>query len=100
MEHAGNDPYVTLEDEAEDRQEDAIKATDLLVLAAKTEEDSAALEVWLFEAATDDGDINAYVHHDIMLPAFPLSVAWLDFNSSGALRCLCVTSTVGTTIAP
>ena len=31
VEHAGNDPYVTLEDEAEDRQEDAIKATDLLL---------------------------------------------------------------------
>lgn len=27
-------------------------------------------------AEGDDG--NLYVHHDVMLPAFPLAVAWLD----------------------
>lgn len=24
------------------------------------------------------GEANIYVHHDIMLPAFPLALAWMD----------------------
>jgi hypothetical protein len=84
----GDDPYVTLGEAADDSIDERIKPSDLLVLAAKTEEDSASLEVWLFEAASEEGDINAYVHHDIMLPAFPLCVAWMDFNPSGVLHSL------------
>lgn len=30
------------------------------------------------EPETEGDDGNLYVHHDVMLPAFPLSVAWLD----------------------
>lgn len=83
VEHCGEDDYITLESAADDTADDRIKASDLLVIAAKTEEDSAALEVWLFEAPDDEGEMNAYVHHDIMLPAFPLSVAWMDFHPAG-----------------
>ena len=91
-EHPGEDPYVTLAEGDEDAQDDAVKPSDLLVLAAKTEEDAATLEVWLFEASDEHGDMNAYVHHDVMLPAFPLAVAWLDFNPAGAAtrqQCIC-----------
>lgn len=83
VDHAGEDPYITLEEEADDSVDDRIKASDLLVLAAKTDEDSASLEVWLFDATSTEGEVNAYVHHDIMLPAFPLSVAWLDCSAAG-----------------
>ena len=38
----------------------------------------------MYEPAGPSGDANAYVHHDIMLPAFPLCLAWLDCNPSGA----------------
>lgn len=87
-EFEGDDPYITLADDNESEgDDDVIKPTDLLILAAKTEEDAASLEVWLFEAPDEDGDRNAYVHHDIMLPAFPLSLAWCGFNPGGA-RCL------------
>ncbi|KAK4192662.1 WD40-repeat-containing domain protein [Podospora australis] len=72
------DPYITLKDdgleEEEDREDLQILATDNLLLAAKVEEDLAHLEVYVYE----DGADNLYVHHDIMLPAIPLCVEWLD----------------------
>lgn len=80
------DPYITLQegenddDEKEDLQ---ILATDNLILSAKIEDELAHLEVYVFE---DEGD-NLYVHHDIMLPAIPLSLEWLDMpvgNSGGS----------------
>ncbi len=49
-------------------------ATDNLLLAAKVEDEVAHLEVYVYE---DEAD-NLYVHHDIMLPAIPLCVEWLD----------------------
>lgn len=72
-----DDPYITLQDEGEDdeeREELQILATDNLVLATKIEDELAHLEVYVYE---DDSD-NLYVHHDIMLPAIPLCVEWLD----------------------
>lgn len=72
-----DDPYITLpdeEDEDEEREDLQILATDNLLLAAKVEDELAHLEVYVYE---DDAD-NLYVHHDIMLPAIPLCVEWLD----------------------
>ena len=60
-----------------------VRESDLLVVAAKAEEEAASLEVWLFEDADADGERNAYIHHDIPLPAFPLAVSWMRFNPSG-----------------
>jgi periodic tryptophan protein 1 len=72
------DPYITIPDEKdqedEDREELQILATDNLLLAAKVEDELAHLEVYVYE---DDSD-NLYVHHDIMLPAIPLCLEWLD----------------------
>lgn len=72
-----DDPYITMqenEEDDEDREELQILATDNMVLAAKVEDEVAHLEVYVYE---DDSD-NLYVHHDIMLPAIPLCVEWLD----------------------
>ncbi len=30
-----------------------------------------------------DGEGNIYVHHDLLLPAFPLCLAWMDCDPSG-----------------
>lgn len=71
------DPYITMQEndeDDEDREELQILATDNMVLAAKIEDEVAHLEVYVYE---DDSD-NLYVHHDIMLPAIPLCVEWLD----------------------
>ena len=71
------DPYITLhekEDEDEEREELQILATDNMLVAAKVEDEVAHLEIYVYE---DEAD-NLYVHHDIMLPAIPLCVEWLD----------------------
>ena len=72
-----DDPYITIEgpdDEDEEREDLQILATDNLLVAAKVEDEVAHLEVYVYE---DEAD-NLYVHHDIMLPAIPLCVEWLD----------------------
>ena len=86
------DPYITLpqaEDLEDDREELQILPTDNLVLATKTEDDVSYLEVYVYDDNEDNGDDDEdqnrggnilYVHHDIMLPSFPLCVEWLDFK--------------------
>ncbi|PKS10592.1 hypothetical protein jhhlp_002346 [Lomentospora prolificans] len=72
-----DDPYIQLpenEDEDEDREDLQVLATDNLVLATKVEDDLAHLVVHVYE----DNESNLYVHHDIMLPAIPLCLEWLD----------------------
>ena len=74
-----DDPYITLhenEDDDEEREELQILATDNLVVAAKVEDEVAHLEIYVYE---DEAD-NLYVHHDILLPAIPLCVEWLDIK--------------------
>ncbi|PHH60062.1 hypothetical protein CDD81_2148 [Ophiocordyceps australis] len=78
------DPYITLkadeQEEDEDREDLQILTTDNLILSAKVEDELAQLEVYVFE---DDSD-NLYVHHDIMLPAIPLCLEWLDVPVSNS----------------
>ncbi|SAM08534.1 hypothetical protein [Absidia glauca] len=74
------DPYVTMEDDKKEKEEEQqeleILPTDNMLLSAKTEDDISHLEIYVFEPAQD----NLYVHHDIMLPSFPLCLEWLDFH--------------------
>jgi periodic tryptophan protein 1 len=73
-----DDPYITLRGEEDDEREELqIYNTDNLLLAAIIEDEIAHLEVYVYE---DDAD-NLYVHHDIMLPAYPLCVEWLNYNA-------------------
>ncbi|KIW03974.1 uncharacterized protein PV09_04807 [Verruconis gallopava] len=74
-----DDPYITLkdgEDSDSEREELEIMDTDNLLLAARIEDEVAHLEVYVYE---DEAD-NLYVHHDIMLPAIPLTVEWLNYG--------------------
>ncbi|KAG0498411.1 hypothetical protein HPP92_003102 [Vanilla planifolia] len=73
------------DDEDEDEVEDmTIKPTDSVIVCARNEDEFNYLEasllcVLIFEESRD-GDTNMYVHHDIILPSFPLCLAWLDCN--------------------
>jgi len=47
--------------------------------AAPTKPWQCCTQVWVYEEADEvGGPSNLYVHHDILLPAFPLAVAWTD----------------------
>lgn len=79
------DPYLVLpeaEDEDDEREELQIMPTDNLLIAAKVEDEVAHMEVYVYE----DGADNLYVHHDIMLPAIPLCVEWLDIPVGQAAK--------------
>ncbi|CDS08143.1 hypothetical protein LRAMOSA02091 [Lichtheimia ramosa] len=75
-----DDPYITLkneDDEAEEMEEMRILPTDNMMLAVKTEDDVSQMEVYVYEREEN----NLYVHHDVMLPSFPLCLEWLDFHT-------------------
>lgn len=75
------DPYVTLTQEEKKEEEDEIREelqvlpSDNMLVSAKTEDDLSILEVHVY----DDSQENLYVHHDLMLPSFPLCLEWLDY---------------------
>ena len=70
------DPYITLQDSEDDeeREELQVLSTDNMLVAAKVEDEVAHLEIYVYEDQAD----NLYVHHDVMLPAIPLCVEWID----------------------
>jgi periodic tryptophan protein 1 len=104
-----NDPYISLptqEEELEDKQEYQIYPTDNLILATRTEDDVSYLDVYVYDdgagapegAQEEEGDkldpdvangfqreSSLYMHHDLMLPSFPLCVEWINYrpNKSG-----------------
>lgn len=63
------------DDEEQERQELEIYSTDNLLVTAKTEDEISQLEIYVY----DESQENLYVHHDIMLPSFPLCLEWLDY---------------------
>ncbi|KAF7336843.1 hypothetical protein MVEN_02120500 [Mycena venus] len=65
------DPYITLkEDDADDEREELeVLPTDNLLVVAKTEDEISQLEIYVY----DESQENLYVHHDLMLPNFPLT---------------------------
>lgn len=103
----GEDPYISLpgEDEVQqDKAEFQVYPTDNLVLATRTEDEVSYLDVYVYDdgAGAPQGaqeeeedkqdpdvakgmvrDSSLYVHHDLMLPAFPLCVEWINFRPSG-----------------
>jgi len=58
--------------ESEDYHE--VRPTDNLFIAVSCEEEACTLEVFLY----DMDDCSMYVHHDIILPAYPLCVEWFN----------------------
>lgn len=82
---SSEDEEETDEDDLDDWQ--LRPGSDLLLLAARNEDDVSHLEVWVCEppgTTMRDGseeinsEANVYVHHDVLLAAFPLCLAWMD----------------------
>ena len=84
-------------DDSEEANDALLRDTDRVVLACKNDGDYSTLEAVVFEEDISGASSgNAYVHHEMVLPAFPLAVEWLDFSSAdpGSFGNLCA---VGTT---
>lgn len=101
------DVYLSLPteiDEQEEKKENQIYPTDNLVLATRTEDDISWLDIYIYDDGAGapagaeeeeedkmDADVAKglvrdsalYVHHDIMLPAFPLCVEWVNYKRGG-----------------
>ncbi|PIN18246.1 hypothetical protein CDL12_09074 [Handroanthus impetiginosus] len=78
------DPYLKDQDDDDSEEEEdiTIKPEDAVIVCARNEDDVSHLEVWILEDPRN-GDSNMYVHHDIVIPAFPLCTAWLDCPLKG-----------------
>lgn len=80
------DPYIRLptkEEEEEEREEWQVYPTDNLILAARTEEEVSTLDVYIYDDKADEGESeqsSLYIHHDIMLPSFPLCIEWINYR--------------------
>ncbi|GBP18494.1 Periodic tryptophan protein 1 homolog [Eumeta japonica] len=61
-----------------DEEDDIIKPNDNLLLVGHVESDASVLEVYVFNK--EEGSF--YVHHDILLPWFPLCIEWLSHDPS------------------
>lgn len=73
-----DDPYLNRQD-GDDSEDDELeyKESDLLIAAARNEEDISHLEIWVYEEGdAQNAEGNIYVHHSLLLPAFPLCLAW------------------------
>lgn len=68
---------MAIEDLSDDEKEDYyIKDTDAIIVAGKIEKQYSSLEVYVYEQERN----NLYVHHEIMLSAFPLDIEWLKVS--------------------
>ena len=117
----GEDPYISLptqEDTNEEKQELQVYPTDNMILATRTEDDISFLDVYVYDdgAGFHDADIptekgddldpdvargfvrdsSLYIHHDLMLPAFPLCVEWLNYRPGSGSEDLANFAAIGT----
>ena len=60
-------------DSEEEKEDFTIRKTDSIIVAATAESDHSNLEVYIYEHEK----ANLYVHHEIILGAYPLCVEWL-----------------------
>ena len=71
-----DDPYLAIgdsDDDASDGEDTLIKDSDYVLLCARTEDEHSSLEVQVY----DPVEASLYIHHDFVLPSFPLCHAWI-----------------------
>lgn len=71
------DPDEHISDgEDSEAEDDLIKATDNLVLVGHVDDDASSLEVYVY----NEEENSFYVHHDFLLPSFPLCIEWMNYD--------------------
>ena len=67
------------DDISDEEQDDfTIHPTDSLIVCGTAEDDFSKLEVYIY----DENTLDLYVHHDIVLSAFPLSLEWIPYKNN------------------
>nr|XP_016460587.1 PREDICTED: uncharacterized WD repeat-containing protein C17D11.16-like isoform X1 [Nicotiana tabacum] len=69
--------FFSRDNDSEEDEDMTIKPDDSIIVCASNDDDVSHLEIWILEVLSD-GTVNMYVHHEIIIPAFPLCTAWLD----------------------
>lgn len=89
---SSNAPEEFDEESEEDMDDYTIKKTDALILTGKIvecvtyqEDEFSQLEIYIYEEKTG----NLYVHHDVMLSAFPICLEWLAVEPSSFTQAEC-----------
>merc|ERR1719359_1563877 len=74
------DPYLQGDPDSDSDSDDyhEIRPEDMIFCAVSCEEETCTLEMYIY----DDDEANMYVHHDVMLDAYPLCVDWLPKTAS------------------
>lgn len=57
-------------------EDDEIRTDDFLLMVGKYGEEIPTLEIHLF----DEKEETMFVHHELMLPSFPLAIRWMDYE--------------------
>ncbi|KAK3763000.1 hypothetical protein RRG08_041616 [Elysia crispata] len=71
------DPYITIKEEEDSDDEDfVLKPTDNLLALGRVTDEAAILEVYIYNAELN----NLFIHHDYILPTFPLVLEWMDYD--------------------
>ncbi len=70
------------DDISDDEQEDfTIHPTDSLIVCGTAQDDFSNLEIYVY----DENTLDLFVHHDIALSSFPLSLEWIPYKNN--LKC-------------
>jgi len=76
-----DDPYLLRpdqDDDASDVEDHKIKPTDNLIVVGHVEGDASILEVYVY----NDEEDALYIHHDMLLPSFPMALEWIGVERS------------------
>ncbi|KAK4337123.1 hypothetical protein RND71_043882 [Anisodus tanguticus] len=79
-----NDPYLNPEDNEDEESENEdfnLKPNDNLLLVGHVQEDASSLEVYVYNEEDN------FVHHDVYLPAFPMCIETINFDSKNEKNC-------------
>ena len=75
------DPNLTVKDSDDSDAEDVeIRSTDNLLAVGKVNEDSCDLIIYVY----NEVEGHFFIHHDILLPSFPLAMEWMNYDPAEA----------------
>ncbi|EME26868.1 Uncharacterized WD repeat-containing protein [Galdieria sulphuraria] len=77
--------YEKDQQDEEEREDLQYRETDAVVICGLTEDEVSSLVFYVIED-TEDGP-HLYPHHDLVLPSFPLSLAWCDISGLDGWNC-------------